>query len=70
MLLMGLRNHSGSDSLVGRITANAVLSEYSSVGSEYLPYKQRVHGSNPRAPTNKQSRGKSYFVFLAHLDRA
>ena len=28
----------------------------SSVGSERLPYKQRVGGSNPSAPT-KQSRG-------------
>ena len=26
--------------------------EFSSVGSEHLPYKQRVTGSNPVTPTN------------------
>ena len=26
--------------------------EFSSVGSEHLPYKQRVNGSNPLTPTN------------------
>ena len=26
--------------------------EFSSVGSEHLPYKQRVGGSNPSTPTN------------------
>ena len=29
--------------------------ELSSVGSEHLPYKQRVTGSNPVAPTSKIS---------------
>ena len=28
--------------------------EHSSAGSEHLPYKQRVRGSNPFAPTKKQ----------------
>ena len=27
--------------------------EHSSAGSEHLPYKQRVRGSNPCAPTEK-----------------
>ena len=29
------------------------LREHSSAGSEHLPYKQRVTGSNPVAPTDK-----------------
>jgi hypothetical protein len=29
------------------------MREHSSAGSEHLPYKQRVTGSNPVAPTNK-----------------
>jgi hypothetical protein len=29
------------------------LREHSSAGSEHLPYKQRVTGSNPVAPTSK-----------------
>ena len=32
------------------------LGELSSVGSERLPYKQRVGGSTPSAPTSRQSR--------------
>ena len=33
---------------------------FSSAGSEHLPYKQRVGGSNPSTPTNK------YDFFLKH----
>ncbi len=29
--------------------------EFSSAGSEHLPYKQRVGGSNPSTPTNRKS---------------
>ena len=29
--------------------------EFSSAGSEHLPYKQRVGGSNPSTPTAKQN---------------
>ena len=37
--------------------------EFSSAGSEHLPYKQRVGGSNPSTPTNeKQSDGLLFFV--------
>ena len=31
--------------------------EHSSVGSERLPYKQRVGGSTPSAPTKKSDSG-------------
>ena len=33
-------------------SAQAILRELSSVGSERLPYKQRVGGSTPSAPTS------------------
>ena len=36
--------------------------ELSSVGSERLPYKQRVGGSTPSAPTTRK--GKSSFIML------
>ena len=32
--------------------------ELSSAGSEHLPYKQRVTGSNPVAPTRKKEHGR------------
>ena len=35
--------------------------EFSSAGSEHLPYKQRVGGSNPSTPT-KQSERVAFFV--------
>jgi hypothetical protein len=35
----------------------------SSVGSEHLPYKQRVTGSNPVAPTKKKSLAKAGLFF-------
>ena len=34
-------------------TRNSAKGELSSVGSERLPYKQRVGGSNPSAPTDQ-----------------
>ena len=34
-------------------TRNSAKGELSSVGSERLPYKQRVGGSNPSAPTTE-----------------
>jgi len=42
--------------------------EHSSAGSEHLPYKQRVTGSNPVAPTSKikgfeRSAFETLFVF-------
>ena len=40
----------GSDSIFAVLLKNR---EHSSAGSEHLPYKQRVTGSNPVAPTDK-----------------
>jgi hypothetical protein len=37
--------------------------EFSSAGSEHLPYKQRVGGSNPSTPT-KSSTYKVLFLFV------
>ncbi len=39
---------------------------FSSAGSEHLPYKQRVGGSNPSTPTTKLSTSESFFC--AHPD--
>ena len=38
--------------------------ELSSAGSEHLPYKQRVGGSNPSAPTKMKPLNRVAFVFL------
>ena len=46
--------------------------ELSSVGSERLPYKQRVGGSNPSAPTNERRRLrflKRLFLFSGRVGR-
>ena len=39
---------------------------FSSAGSEHLPYKQRVGGSNPSTPTSKQNAGQivRHFSFI------
>ena len=37
---------------------HGLVREHSSVGSERLPYKQRVGGSTPSAPTQKGFRGR------------
>jgi hypothetical protein len=37
--------------------------EFSSAGSEHLPYKQRVGGSNPSTPTSKPQIGAFLFLF-------
>jgi hypothetical protein len=39
------------------------LREHSSVGLEHLPYKQRVRGSSPCAPTEKpHSNGEVFYL--------
>jgi hypothetical protein len=38
--------------------------EFSSAGSEHLPYKQRVGGSNPSTPTKKGKFQLETFLFL------
>ena len=45
---------------------------FSSAGLEHLPYKQRVGGSNPSAPTQKQislSNSKARFFVLGEVTR-
>ena len=34
--------------------------EFSSVGLEHLPYKQRVRGSNPRTPTKASQKCEAF----------
>ena len=38
--------------------------EFSSVGSEHLPYKQRVGGSNPSTPTEASTKVEAFFMSL------
>ena len=50
-----------------RNTSGSLTRAFSSAGSEHLPYKQRVGGSNPSTPTTKQSLTKKFvrlFLFL------
>ncbi len=55
---------------VGRVTKNRVIDikkwEHSSAGSEHLPYKQGVTGSNPVAPTKKPL-NVAFFVYAISI---
>ena len=42
-------------------TRNSAKGELSSAGSERLPYKQRVGGSNPSAPTTETIQNRMVF---------
>ena len=42
--------------------------EHSSVGLEHLPYKQRVGGSTPSAPTKALEFSKAFFVIYHRRD--
>ena len=44
------------------------IRELSSVGSERLPYKQRVGGSTPSAPTKKRGQQSVALFFIAVHD--
>ena len=44
-----------------------IARELSSVGLERLPYKQRVGGSTPSAPTKKTTAGRLPFFFLRRI---
>ena len=49
----------------GIVLKSLIYREHSSVGLEHLPYKQRVGGSTPSAPTKKRLRNsKSFFFFI------
>ena len=41
--------------------------EFSSAGSEHLPYKQRVGGSNPSTPTKPRNRGAFCMKFKLYI---
>ena len=43
------------------------IREHSSVGLEHLPYKQRVGGSTPSAPTRRENRKVFSFFVLCHF---
>ncbi len=48
-----------------RVIQKFLKREHSSAGSEHLPYKQRVRGSIPCAPTQQQkaSQMRGFFIF-------
>gem|GEM_PF-3135811 len=50
-----------------RLKVQTKLRELSSVGSEHLPYKQRVDGSNPSVPTENQRVTTHKVVTLFYL---
>ena len=50
-----------SDAVIGQKKQER---EHSSVGLEHLPYKQRVGGSTPSAPTTKEIRFTDLFFFV------
>ena len=54
------------DVLLGENIMRVKMRAFSSAGSEHLPYKQRVGGSNPSTPTRK----RNSFGSLAQLNRA
>ena len=43
---------------------------FSSVGLEHLPYKQRVGGSNPSTPTNKELQMKIWSFFFVVSEKS
>ena len=49
-----------ADSKIRRIFA-VLFREHSSVGLEHLPYKQRVGGSTPSAPTSRDPFSDLFF---------
>ena len=51
-LCIAFQRKSGSKQSRKQLAANRKLRALSSAGSERLPYKQRVGGSNPSAPTH------------------
>ena len=46
---------------------HSLLRGFSSAGSEHLPYKQRVGGSNPSTPTKKPDTNVTGFFVLQIL---
>ena len=63
------KNH--SEICINETTQNRKTRAFSSAGSEHLPYKQRVGGSNPSTPTNDKGcftmRQPLFFTSLAKL---
>ena len=57
--------------VLGSSPCSGAFWEFSSAGSEHLPYKQRVGGSNPSTPTSQASkemlRNQHLFLFYMAL---
>ena len=50
--------------VLGSSPCSGAFWEFSSAGSEHLPYKQRVGGSNPSTPTSRREIGEFQSLFL------
>lgn len=62
----GKREFSSPDSY-REVQSNLRKGEFSSVGSEHLPYKQRVGGSNPSTPTVASTKVEAFFVLFFNI---
>ena len=49
--------------VLGSSPCSGAFREFSSAGSEHLPYKQRVGGSNPSTPTKQKQPKRLLFCF-------
>ena len=58
--------------VLGSSPCSGAFWEFSSAGSEHLPYKQRVGGSNPSTPTERREIGYpiSFFCLLLNQEQA
>ncbi len=48
------------------ISQGSKIRAFSSAGSEHLPYKQRVGGSNPSTPTREEQENLLLFFLFMH----
>ena len=53
--------------VLGSSPCSGAFREFSSAGSEHLPYKQRVGGSNPSTPTKLKASNRMLFLFCGSI---
>ena len=53
--------------VLGSSPCSGAFREFSSAGSEHLPYKQRVGGSNPSTPTKPKASNSDAFLFCGSI---
>ena len=62
--------HGGSNPPLSAQDSKKTLRAFSSAGSEHLPYKQRVGGSNPSTPTTQETRLTSRVFFCPLTEKS